>query len=159
MKRLRYAVIGAGFWSHYQIAAWHEVQGVELVAVYNRTREKADAVARKFNIPVVYTSVDELLKNELIDFVDIISSVETHALFTGMAAAKGIDVICQKPMASSLFEEEEMVKTCKDHNVKFFIHENFRFQLPIRRLKEAMTSGIIGKPFKAKVSFCSAFPV
>ena len=38
----RFAVIGCGFWSQYQIAAWEEVGGVELVAVYNRSREKAE---------------------------------------------------------------------------------------------------------------------
>ena len=159
MKPLRFAVIGTGFWSHYQIAAWNELEGVELVAAYNRTRDKADAIAKKFGIPVVYTSLDELLANESVDFVDIISSVETHRLFTEMAAARGINVICQKPMASLLSEAEEMVKICKKHKVKLFIHENFRFQLPIRQLKEAMASGVIGKPFKARVSFCSAFPV
>ena len=112
MKPLRFAVIGTGFWSNYQIAAWKELEGVELVAVYNRTHEKADAVAKKFSVPAVYTSVNELLSKESIDFVDIISSVETHGQFTKLAAATGIDVICQKPMAPSFFEAQEMVKAC-----------------------------------------------
>ena len=159
MKPLRFAVIGTGFWSNYQIAAWNEIQGVELVAVYNRTLEKADAIAKKFNIPKVYTSVEELLNVESLDFVDIISNPDTHRQFTEVAATKGVDVICQKPMAPSQADAEEMVKVCKQQQVRFFIHENFRFQTPIRRLKEAIVAGLIGDPFKAKVSFCSAFPV
>ena len=159
MKPLRFAVIGTGFWSNYQIAAWNEIQGVEIVAVYNRTREKAEVIAKKFSIAKVYTSVKELLNAESLDFVDIISNPDTHRQFTEAAATKGVDVICQKPMATSQADAEEMVRVCKQRQVRFFIHENFRFQTPIRRLKEAMVSGLIGNPFKAKVSFCSAFPV
>ncbi|MBC7827598.1 MAG: Gfo/Idh/MocA family oxidoreductase [Chitinophagaceae bacterium] len=159
MKPLRFAVIGTGFWSNYQIAAWKELQGVDLVAVYNRTPEKAKAVAMKYNVPRIYTSVDELLNNESLDFVDIISNVDTHLPFTLSAAKKGVDVICQKPMAPSLADAEQMLISCKNNNKSLFIHENFRWQAPIRALKEVITSGVIGKPFKSRVSFCSAFPV
>ena len=54
MGNLRFAVLGTGFWSHFQIPAWFEVGGVDLVACYNRTVSKAEAVARKFDIPRVY---------------------------------------------------------------------------------------------------------
>lgn len=159
MRALRFAVIGTGFWANYQVAAWKELQGVELAAVYNRTPEKAEAIAKKFGVTGIYTDVDELLAKESLDFVDIITSVDTHKQFTIAAAKHGVDVICQKPMASSLFDAQEMVQVCKQHDVKLFVHENFRFQAPIRALKDAISSGSIGTPFKARVSFCSAFPV
>lgn len=159
MKRLRFAILGTGFWANYQIPAWQELEGVELVAVYNRTCEKAEKIAEKFNVGKVYDNAEELMNNESLDFIDIITDVDTHPTFTEMAAAKGIDVICQKPMAASLELAEKMLETCRQNEVKFFIHENFRWQAPIRALKKAMDSGVIGKPFKARVSFCSAFPV
>ncbi len=159
MRSLRFAVIGTGFWSNYQIAAWKELQGIDLVAIYNRTPGKAETIAKSFNVPKVYTDVDELLAKESLDFVDIITNVDTHMQFTVAAATHGVNVICQKPMAPSLLEAQKMMDACKKHQVKFFVHENFRFQSPIRALKEAMISGIIGRPFKARVSFCSAFPV
>ncbi len=159
MKDLRFAVIGTGFWSQYQIAAWKEIEGVELVALYNRTPDKAIEVAKKFDVPKVYYSVNELLDNEQLDFVDIITDVGTHAKFTMAASGKGVNVICQKPMAASLADAQKMLDGCNQNKVKLFIHENFRWQAPIRALKETMDSGIIGKPFKARVSFCSAFPV
>lgn len=159
MRRLRFAVIGTGFWCNYQIPAWQELPDVELVAVYNRTPGKADAVAKRFGVPAVYTEANQLLREQSLDFVDIITNVETHREFTLLAASRGIDVICQKPMASSLEEAHQMVNACRDAQVKFFVHENFRFQAPIRSLKDAMLSGVIGEPFKARVSFCSGFPV
>jgi predicted dehydrogenase len=156
---LRGAVIGTGFWSRFQIAAWKELPGVEIVAVCNRTRARAEEVAQLFQIPMVYETAEELLEKEQLDFVDIITDVDTHAKFTLLAAEKGVNVICQKPMAPSLEEARKMVEVCAQKNINFFVHENFRWQAPIRTLKTALDSGVIGKPFKARVSFVSAFPV
>jgi predicted dehydrogenase len=156
---LRCAVIGTGFWSRFQIAAWKELQGVEIVAVCNRTRARAEEVAQLFQIPMVYDTAEGLLEKEPLDFVDIITDVDTHANFTLLAAAKGVNVICQKPMSPSLAEAKKMVDSCNEKGVLFFVHENFRWQAPIRALKATLDSGVIGKPFKARVSFVSAFPV
>lgn len=158
-RRLRFAVIGTGFWSNFQIAAWKELEGVELVALYNRTQERAIEVAKKFGVEKVYDNAEELLLNETLDFVDIITDVDTHASFTKMAARNNVNVICQKPMAASYGAAKAMVDDCNSAGVKLFIHENFRWQAPIRLLKTALESGVIGTPFKARISFCSAFPV
>lgn len=159
MEKLRFAVFGTGFWSKFQIAAWQQLEGVELVAVYNRTVSKAEKIAEEFNIPTVYGDAEKLLNNESLDFVDIITDVDTHATFTELAARHKVDVICQKPMAPDLQIAHGMVKVCKENGVRFYIHENFRWQKPLRKFKEIITSGKIGKVFKSRVTFCSAFPV
>ena len=159
MKKLRFAVLGTGFWANYQVPAWMELDGVELVAVYNRTRAKAEKIAAQFHVPAVYDDVDTLLKNEALDFVDIITDVGTHAALTKAAAGKGIAVICQKPMAPKLDIARQMVDVCKKNGVPFFIHENWRWQAPIRKVKQLLNENTIGKVFKARVTFCSGFPV
>jgi predicted dehydrogenase len=95
MKTLRFAVIGTGFWANYQIPAWFELEGIELVALYNRTKSKAETLAEKYKVPRVYDDVQALLDNEALDFVDIITDVDTHETFTTMAARKGVHVICR----------------------------------------------------------------
>jgi predicted dehydrogenase len=161
MKKLKFAVFGTGFWSFYQLSGWKELQGAEPVAFYNRTRTKAQELADRFQVAHVYDDPDELLHKHAadLDFADIITDVDTHAPLTQKAAAKGLHVICQKPMAPNLETAREMVENCRKAGVKLYIHENFRWQAPVRKLKEIVTSGVIGKPFKARVSFCSAFPV
>jgi predicted dehydrogenase len=160
MKKLRFAVLGCGFWSKFQIGAWSEIEGVELVAVYNRTISKARAIAGYFNVPHVYDNAEELFKNEQLDFVDIITDVDTHAFFVDMSVRNGIKyIICQKPMAPDLDTAKKMVEKCNDAGVKLYVHENYRWQAPVRRFKEIIDSGIIGKPFKARVTFLSGFPV
>ncbi len=157
--KLRFAVLGTGFWANYQIPAWMELDGIELVAVYNRTKAKAEAVADKFKVPHVYDDAQALIDREQLDFVDIITDVDTHATLTSMAARKGLAVICQKPMAPKLDVASMMVAECRKAGVPFFIHENWRWQAPIRKVKKIMESNRIGRVFKARVTFCSGFPV
>jgi D-apiose dehydrogenase len=95
MTTLGFAILGTGFWAHYQLAGWRELSGLECVALYNRTYSKADALARKFNIQNVYASPEELLEKEHLDFIDIITDVGTHASLTRLAAAHGVNVVCQ----------------------------------------------------------------
>lgn len=159
MRTLRFAIFGTGFWSRFQLAGWRELQGAECVALYNRTRAKAEALAHEFGIPAVYDDPEALLSNEQIDFMDIITDVGTHALFTLLGARYGKAVICQKPMAPDLASARQMVQACREAGVPFFIHENWRWQTPIREAKGVLDSGVIGKPFRARVTFSNSFPV
>jgi D-apiose dehydrogenase len=158
-NNLRFAVIGNGFWANYQIAAWKELAGVDLVAVHDRVKSKAEDIAHKFQVPRVYERVEDLLKNEQLDFIDIITDVDTHAPLAEMAARHGIAVICQKPMAPQLHTAKQMVENFEQLKIPLYIHENWRWQTPIRKLKEMLEKATIGKIFKARVTFCSAFPV
>lgn len=158
-KSLKFAVIGCGFWAQYQIAAWKELPDAQLVAVCDLDEDKAKATAGKFNVPHYYTQASELFENESLDFVDIITNVETHATFVEMAAANRIAAICQKPLGPDLKTAHKMVETCQQAGVPLFVHENFRWQAPIRQLKSILASGEIGDVFKGRVTFCSAFPV
>jgi D-apiose dehydrogenase len=158
-QNLKFALFGTGFWSHFQLEGWNELEGVECVAVYNRTVSKAEAFAEKFGIPKVYGSAEDLIANEDLDFIDICTNVETHAPFTQMGAEAGLDVVCQKPMAVTLDEAKGMVKICQDAGVKLFINENWRWQYPLRQFKARLDAGSIGKPFRARMHYVNSFPV
>lgn len=159
MANLKFATFGAGFWAQFQLAAWREIGGAECVAIYNRTLSKAEALAQRFGIARAYDDAEALLAQEQLDFVDIITDVDTHEKFTRLAAARGLPVICQKPMAPSLAAAEGMVRACRDFNAPFFIHENWRWQTPIRALQAELASGVIGAPFRARIDMISGFPV
>ena len=61
---------------------------------------KPQALAEQFHVPRVYDNAEELLQKEKLDFVEIITDVDTHALFTELAVKHGVkNIICQKPMA------------------------------------------------------------
>ena len=83
---LRFAIFGTGFWARFQLAAWRELPGAECVALYNRTRAKAEALAREFGVPAVYDDPETLLDAESPDFIDIITDVDSHARFAAEQA-------------------------------------------------------------------------
>jgi D-apiose dehydrogenase len=159
MKPLRFAIFGAGFWANYQLPAWQEIPGAVCVAIYNRTLAKAEKLAERFGVTAVYDDPGKLLANEELDFIDIITDVDTHSRFVHLAARHKLPVICQKPMAPSLEEAEKMVAACRRARVPLFIHENWRWQTPIRQLKRVLDQGSIGKPFRARIDMISGFPV
>lgn len=159
MTDLRFGVFGAGFWAGFQLAGWREAGGATCVAIYNRTISKAGKLAQTLGIPAVYGSAQELLDREALDFVDIITDVSSHAGLVRMVAERGLPVICQKPMAPSLAEAEQMVRVCREHRVPFYIHENWRWQKQIREFKRLIASDEIGKPFRAHIFLVSGYPV
>ncbi|MDQ5854389.1 MAG: Gfo/Idh/MocA family oxidoreductase [Chloroflexota bacterium] len=159
MANLRFAIFGTGFWSRFQLAGWREVEGVECVALYNRTRARAEALAHEWGVPAVYDDPEALLDREQVDFIDIITDLDTHSRFVHLAAARRIPVICQKPMAPSLPVAEQMVAACREAGVPFFVHENWRWQTPLRQLKQVLAEGRIGTPFRARIDMISGFPV
>ena len=159
MPPLRFAIFGTGFWARFQLAAWQELAGAECVALYNRTPAKATALAGEFGVPAVYGDPEELLDREQLDFVDIITDVDTHSKFVHMAAERGLAVICQKPMAPTLVAATRMVERCRDAGVPYFVHENWRWQTPIRAFAVLLNDGGIGTPFRARIHYVSSFPV
>jgi predicted dehydrogenase len=159
MANLRFAILGTGFWANYQLAAWQEVGGVECVALYNRTRSKAEQMAQRFGVARVYDDAEKMLASEPLDFVDIITDVDTHERFTNLAAKHKLPVICQKPMAPALPIAESMLQACRDAGVPYFIHENWRWQTPLRAMKQALDTGVIGTPFRARIDMISGFSV
>jgi predicted dehydrogenase len=159
MKPLRFAIFGAGFWARCQLAAWREVGGVECVAIYNRSIDKAEAFARELGIPAVYDDPEKLLREIKPDFVDNITEIGGHKPLSLLCAKHRIPCICQKPMAASLTDARQMVAAFAKARTPFFVHENWRWQTPMRALINTLRSGVIGAPFRGRFSFASGFDV
>jgi len=94
-KPLRIAVFGTGYWAQFQIAAWQAI-GAQVVAAWNRTREKAVATAQRFSIPTVFDTPEQAFAAGDFDIADIIADVGAHEPLVLMAAQHKKDVICQK---------------------------------------------------------------
>lgn len=159
MSDLRFAVFGAGFWSKYQLHGWREMAGARCVAICDRTLGKAQACARQFQIPAVYSDVEELLGKEELDFVDIVTGPEAHEQIALTALKYKLPVICQKPLAPSFAAAEGMVQSFENAKVPLLVHENWRWQTPIRQVKFQLEHAPIGRPFRARVEMISGFPV
>jgi predicted dehydrogenase len=159
VEPLRVALVGAGFWSRYQLAAWGELPGLSCVAVCDRDRAKAESLAAAGGLIKCYTDASEMLERERPDVLDIVTDPAAHGPLVRLAAGRKVAVICQKPMAKELGECEELVALCRSLGVPFAIHENWRWQAPLRRVKNLLEAGAIGSPHRCRIDMISGFDV
>lgn len=156
---LKGALVGCGFFAHNQMQAWADIGDAEIVALCDTNADNLDAFSRDYAIDRCYRDMAALLEEESLDFVDVATTVGSHRVLVEQAAAAGVPVVCQKPVAETLTDARAMVEACERAAVPFMVHENFRWQAPIRALVEAVREGRIGQPFFARVSFRSGFDV
>jgi len=141
---LRVALAGAGMISHYHLTAWSRLGNrAKVVAIADPDRAKAALRAEAFGIPAVYTDVADMLTSEHVDAIDIASPRETHAQNVGYAASRGVDVLCQKPLAPTLALSESLVRDLGSR-VRLMVHENWRFRPWYRRMKGWLEEGAVG---------------
>ncbi len=144
MSRMRAAVIGAGYFSHFHYDAWARIADVDVVACCDIDERKANEVAKKFGIANVYGDYLKMLDDCQIDFVDIVTRPDTHLPFGRTIAERSLAMICQKPLAPTFKESRELVKIADAAGVRFMVHENFRFQPWYREIKRLLDAETIG---------------
>jgi len=155
---LRFALIGTGFFAQNHLHAWAEMPEVELVAVCDVDQARLQATADQFG-GRPYPDAATLFANEQLDFVDVATTPPTHRMMVELAARHRVPVICQKPLAWDMADAVAMVRACQEADVPFMVHENFRFQHPMRRIKSLLDEGAIGKVFFGRISFRTAHDV
>ncbi len=159
MTVLRGALIGCGFFAVNQLHGWRNVSGAEIVAVCDMNAERLRIIGEQFDIVARYQDAREMLVRERPDFVDIATTVGGHRALVELAAGLRIPVICQKPFASSIADAKAMVAACEKAQIPLMVHENFRWQSAIMRVKAELAAGAIGTPFWGRISFRSAYDV
>ncbi|MET0215664.1 MAG: Gfo/Idh/MocA family oxidoreductase [Vicinamibacterales bacterium] len=142
---LRGVSVGAGYFGQFHYDAWPRVSGVELVALCDRDRERAEGVARKFGVPKSYADAKTMLDVERPDFIDIITPPDTHFSLAKLAAERGIHVLCQKALAPSVREAALIVDEAERAGIRFMVHDNFRFQPWHREFRRLLDGGTIGR--------------
>lgn len=144
---LNVVLVGTGFVAPIHLRGWSMLDHVSVKAVSSRTRSKAESVAKEFNVPKVYDDFEEMLEKERPNVADICSPVETHLEYIQAAAARGIHVICQKPIAADIETAQQIQQIAEKGGIRLMVHENFRFRVWYRQAKSILESGVIGRPF------------
>ncbi|MCH5378318.1 MAG: Gfo/Idh/MocA family oxidoreductase, partial [Planctomycetes bacterium] len=144
MKKLRGLLIGAGYFSQYHLDAWCRIPETEIVAVCDLDPKRAAQRAEEFGIHGVFTDVARALQELDVDFVDIATRPETHLALVQQVAARGLAMICQKPLAPDFATARALVQAATQAGVPLMVHENFRFQPWHREIKRLLGEGAIG---------------
>lgn len=125
---------------------------VEIAGVYDFNLERAKEVAEQYQTRA-YESVEEMLNDPQIEAVSVCVRNSDHSKVTVDALRAGKHVLCEKPMAVSLDECKEMVKTAEKTGKKLMIGHNQRFNRTHMKAKELIKNGAIGKVLSFKTTF------
>lgn len=141
--------IGAGYFSQYHFDAWKRIPEVELAAICDLDRPRAEAHMQEFGIASCYSDYRDMIDKEQPDFIDIITPPPTHLPIVELAAEKKIDIICQKPLAPTMEDSRKIVRLALDSGMRFMVHDNWRWQPWYREIKTIVEAGTIGDVFSA----------
>lgn len=143
MNTIGIGFIGAGDIADMHAEAINELDGAELIGLWNRTYEKGKIKAEKFGCKT-YETVDDLLSDSKIDAVFVLTNMETHCDYTVRAAEAGKHVLVEKPAASSIAELEIMKNAVAKAGVSCMPVHNYIYEPGIMRAKQMIQSGKIG---------------
>jgi len=129
----------------------------EIAAVMDISRDRAKAVAEKFNIPFFCNDERELLGKD-IDAVYIASPQNEHCRQAVMAAEAGKHILCEKPMAISLEEVDRMEEACRKAKVKFMLGFCMRSSVYHAKARELVQSGALGKMVMGRAQLTCWYP-
>jgi D-apiose dehydrogenase len=147
--KLRVATLGAGYFSRFHHRAWKRMADVELVAIADQERGKAEAYAREFDIPAVFKNVETMLAEVRPDVIDIVAPPPAHMLSIRAAAKHGVHAICQKAFCQSPDEAREAVQVIAHAGITVAVHENFRFQPWHQETRRVIADGALGEIYQA----------
>ncbi len=140
-------MIGAGYFAQFHAEGWTRIPDATIAAIADKDCERAAAFAARWGIPAVYTDTAEMIERERPEFADIITRPDTHLELTELAAGRGVNVVCQKPMAPTVEDCAAMVRVCEQAGVRLIVHENWRWQPWYREVRRITDAGCIGRVF------------
>lgn len=140
---LRVAIAGAGMIVGHHLPGWQALDGVKVVAIADPDRARAQARADAFGIEAVFDDPVAMLDAVRPDALDVASPRETHAALVRAAAARGIDTLCQKPLAPTHAEAAALAADVAG-KCRLMVHENWRFRPYYRQVRAWQDEGRIG---------------
>ena len=147
-SKVRYAVIGLGWIAQETVLpAFTNADNSELVALFSDDLVKRHELGEKYHVPVfTYEEYEAFLRSGAADAVYIALPNHLHCEYTVKAANAGVHVLCEKPMAVTEQECEEMICACRSNNVKLMIAYRLHFDKANMQAVEIVNSGKIGEP-------------
>jgi predicted dehydrogenase len=141
---MRVAVVGTGFAREVHLPGYALVDGIELAAICDNRRGRAELVAAEFGAGRWCESFDDVLTMADVDVVDICTPPRLHAPMALAALAAGKAVICEKPMSSDLAAAKEMTERAAQAGARTAMGFQSRYMASYRHLRRVIANGFLG---------------
>jgi predicted dehydrogenase/nucleoside-diphosphate-sugar epimerase len=143
--KFRVGLVGTGYIADYHARALRAIKNVELVAVADQSRLRAEAFARERGIKGVYGSLSEMLRGNLLDAVHILTPPDTHAEIAHEAVESDVDVLLEKPLDVQPEKAVALCELAEQRGVTVAVSHNFLFSDPYARLRNDVRAGRLGR--------------
>ena len=145
MKPLRTAILGTGFMGRVHLEAVRRVESVEAAAIAGRNVEAARQLGAGFSISAIATDYREILRDPEIDAVHICTPNAQHFPMAKDALSAGKHVLCEKPLATSVEEGEELVSLAAKKGVRNCVCHNLRYYPMVQQMRRMREAGDLGE--------------
>jgi 1,5-anhydro-D-fructose reductase (1,5-anhydro-D-mannitol-forming) len=154
---LRWGIVGLGGFVRSQIMpAIQRCYRAVVTACATRDFEDAQQFAMQFGIPRAHSTADDLAGDPDVDAVFVATPNGEHRHAVIAAARAGKHVLCEKPLALSLRDAEEMLQVCRESGVVLRMGLQFRLEEVLGHVREVIGSGSIGMPLIVDMERTSA---
>jgi predicted dehydrogenase len=146
--------VGAGFIMRDVHLKAYANAGYNVVAITSRTPEIAQEVADLRGIPRVHETLEEMLKDEAVQILDIAVPPDRQLEVIRTAVQRGHylkGILAQKPLAVNYEQAAEIVRLCEDRGLPLGVNQNMRYDRSIRVLKMLMSRNLLGDPVLATI--------
>ena len=153
MKRLKTAVIGTGFMGRVHLEALRRVEHVDVVAVVGRQLEPAKKLAELYDVPTALDDYRELLKNPGLDAIHICTPNASHYPIAKAALKAGKHILCEKPVAVSTQEAEELAALASETGLRNCVCHNLRYYPMVQQMRRMREAGELGEILVAQGTY------
>lgn len=144
---LKIGIIGHGFMGHEHETMLTKFDGIQVTAICDIDPETLKDVKEGIR---VYHTAEELIADPEVETVLVVANNNQHKKLVIAAAEAGKDIICEKPVAMSVADLDEMTAAAEKAGVHFTVHQQRRFDPDYRTAKEVFDSGTLGELFVVK---------
>ncbi len=139
---MKVGIVGAGSMGQTHAAGWAET-GATIAGFVSKTQANAQPLATHYRT-TTYPDLETMLRE--VDVVDICTPTHLHHAQVLQAAAAGKDIICEKPLARTVEQAQEMIAACNAAGIKLLVAHVVRFFQEYARAKTLVDAGEIGQP-------------
>ena len=148
MEKIKFALVGCGRINRKHAEAITQTlkDKAELIAVADPQNDRAEIVGKKYGVPYYKSYGEMLIAHPEVDVVNVLTESGNHAKHTIDIVKKyKKHIVVEKPMALTLDDADEMIRTCDEAGVKLFVVKQNRYNLPVMKLRESLEAGDFGK--------------
>lgn len=149
-EKLGVGIVGAGAIALLHAQAYSTIPSTKIVGIADLIEERAEGLARKFNAKECYTDYKKMLRQSEVQIVSVCTPPWTHKGIVLDAIDAGKHVLCEKPMALSLRDANEMVAAAKNSGLKLGIDFQNRYLPQHQKAKKLLDENLIGKLFQIR---------